>query len=86
MAWSVWFHFWDFNSIPLTNLSVSVSIPCSFYHYCSVVQLEIRDGDSSRSSFIVKNVFLFPVVCLLVVLFLFIYLFICLFVYFWLSI
>ena len=28
-----------------------------FYHYCSVVQLEVRDGDSSRDSFIVENHF-----------------------------
>jgi hypothetical protein len=26
-----------------------------FYHYCSVVKLEISDGDSPGSSFIVKN-------------------------------
>ena len=49
--------FWVFNSIPLIDLSVSVSIPCSFYHYCSVVQLEVRDDDSPRSSFIFKNCF-----------------------------
>ena len=36
-----------FNSI-LTNL---LPIPCSFYYYCSVVQLEISDGDTSRVSF-----------------------------------
>jgi hypothetical protein len=41
---SVWFYFWDFNSIPLINVSVSVPIPCSFYHYCSVVKLEVRDS------------------------------------------
>jgi hypothetical protein len=42
---SVWFYFWVFNSIPLTNMSAAVSIPCSFYHYCSVVKLEVRGGD-----------------------------------------
>jgi hypothetical protein len=26
----LWFYFWVFNSIPLINLSVSVSIPCHF--------------------------------------------------------
>jgi hypothetical protein len=35
-------HFWVFNSIPLIYLSVSVPVPCSFYHKCSVVQLEVR--------------------------------------------
>jgi hypothetical protein len=33
----VWVHFWVFNSIPLIYLSVTVSVPCSFYHNCSVV-------------------------------------------------
>ena len=27
-------------------------IPCSFYHYCSVVLLEVRDTDSYRSTFL----------------------------------
>jgi hypothetical protein len=35
----VWVHFWVFNSIPLIYLPVTVSIPCSFYHNCSVVLL-----------------------------------------------
>ena len=36
------------------------------YYYCSVVQLEIRDGDTSRSSFIeqdflaVQDFYFFP--------------------------
>ena len=50
-------YFWVFNSISLINLSVSVLIPCRFYHYCSIVQLEVRDGDSPRSSLIVENCF-----------------------------
>ena len=32
-------HFWVFSFIPLINLPVTVLIPCSFYHYCFVVQL-----------------------------------------------
>jgi hypothetical protein len=28
-----------------------------WYHNCSTVQLEVRDGDSLRSSFIVENSF-----------------------------
>jgi hypothetical protein len=50
---SVWIHFWVFNSIPLTYLSVTVSVPCSFYQNCSVVQLEVRHGDFARGFFIV---------------------------------
>jgi hypothetical protein len=56
----MWVHFWVFNSIPLIFLPVSVPIPCSFYHNCSEVQLEVRDGDSSRGSFIVENSFCYP--------------------------
>jgi hypothetical protein len=48
---------WVFNSISLINMSVSVPILCNFYHYCSVVNLEVRDGDSPSSSFIVDNCF-----------------------------
>jgi hypothetical protein len=38
-------------------MSVFTLVPCSFYHYYSVVQLEIRDGDTFRSSFIVQDHF-----------------------------
>jgi len=51
----VWVYFWAFDFIPLVELSVFVPIPCGFYHYCSVVQLEVRDSDSLRSSFTVEN-------------------------------
>ena len=41
---SMRFYFSVFNSIQLINVPVSLPIPCSFYHYCSVVKLEVRDG------------------------------------------
>ena len=64
----MWVHFWIFNSVPLIYLPVTVSIPCSFVfvfvfvfnHNCFVVQLEVRDGDSLRISFIVENSFPYP--------------------------
>ena len=56
----VWVHFWVFNSIPLIYLPVTVKIPCCFYHNSSVVQHEVRDGESPRSSFIVENSFSYP--------------------------
>jgi hypothetical protein len=56
----VWIHFWVFNSIPLIYLSVTVPVPCSFYHSCSVVQLNVRHGDCTRGSFIVENSFCYP--------------------------
>jgi hypothetical protein len=56
----VWVHFWVFLSIPLIYLTVTVPVPCCFYHNCSVVQLKVRDGDSPRSSFIIENSFCYP--------------------------
>ena len=45
MTKGVWVHFLVFNSIPLIFLPVSVPIPCTFLNlYCSVRQIEIRDG------------------------------------------
>jgi hypothetical protein len=59
---SVCFYFWVFISIPLINVFVSVPIPNSFCHYCSVVKLEVRVGDSLSCSFIVKNCFHYSVI------------------------
>ena len=56
----VWVHFWVFNSMLLIFLPISVPIPYSFYYYCSVIEFEVRDGDSARSSFIVENSFGYP--------------------------
>jgi hypothetical protein len=56
----LWVQFWVFNCVTLIYLSVTVLIPCSFYHNCSVVQLECRDGDFPRSSFIVEYSFHCP--------------------------
>jgi hypothetical protein len=60
VAVGAWVHFWVFNSVPLINMHVTVPIPCRFYHYCSVVELEVWDADSPRSSFIVDNDFYYP--------------------------
>ena len=37
--------------------SLAVLVPCSFYQNCSVVQLEIRHGNSTIVSFIFENSF-----------------------------
>jgi hypothetical protein len=37
-----------FNAIPLIYLPVTVPVQCSFYHNCSVVQLEVGNSDSKR--------------------------------------
>jgi len=56
----VWVHFRAFNSIPLMDLPVSVPVTYSFYYYCFGIQLEVRAGDSTRSTFIVEKSFCFP--------------------------
>jgi hypothetical protein len=58
----VWVHFCVFNSIPLIYLSLAVPVPCSFFppHNFSVVQLEVRHGDSPTGSFIVEKSFCYP--------------------------
>ena len=54
----MWIYFRFFNSSPLICLSLYQS--CGFNYYCSVVHLEVRDGDSTRRSFIVENSFHYP--------------------------
>jgi hypothetical protein len=44
---------------PIDQCVYFISIPHSFYHYSSVVQLEIRNGDTS-SLFIVQDYFSYP--------------------------
>ena len=46
---------WVFNLSLMINLSVSIPVSYSLYYYCSVGWLEIGDGDSSRSSFVVHD-------------------------------
>jgi hypothetical protein len=65
----MWINFWVFNSIPFIYLPVTVLILCSFYYYCNVVQFEVRDGDSPRSSSVVENSFQYLGVFLLLLLF-----------------
>jgi hypothetical protein len=56
----LWVYFSVFDLITMINLSVSIPIPCSFYYYYSVVQLEVWDSDTSRRSFIVQDCFSYP--------------------------
>ena len=56
----VWDHYWDFNSVPLLYLPVSLPISHRFYQYCSVMRCEVIEGGSLRCSFIVKKSFLYP--------------------------
>ena len=41
------------------------TIPCSFYHYCSIALLEVRHTDSNRSPVFVDNSLSYPGVFLL---------------------
>ena len=47
----VWINIWVINLIPLVNISIFMPIP-SCFHYCSsVIELDVRDGEASKSSF-----------------------------------
>ena len=56
----VWVNIRVFNLIPLVYLSIFVPVPSCFQNYGSIVELEVRDGDASRRSFIVKSCFGYP--------------------------
>ena len=51
----MWICVWVFNSLSLVQVSIFMPISCSFYYYSSVVELEIRDGETSSISFIVQD-------------------------------
>ena len=53
------------NSVPLLNVSAFVPIlGCFFSYYCFVVQLEIRNADTTSSSFIIQDCFIY-LVCII---------------------
>ena len=59
MFMGVWINVRVFNLIPLVHLSVLLPVP-SCFHYCSfsyIIELDVRDADISRSSFIVQYYF-----------------------------
>ena len=49
-----------FDSIPLVHVSVFMPILNFSHYYSSIVELEVRDGDTSRSSFLVQDCFSYP--------------------------
>jgi hypothetical protein len=55
MSVPVCVYFWVFSSMPLINMSIFMTVPCTFITI--VVQLEVQDGDSSRNSFIIQDYF-----------------------------
>ena len=56
----VWINIRVFNLIPLVHLSVFMPISNSFHYYSSIVELEVRDCDTSGSSFTVQGSFGYP--------------------------
>ena len=56
----VWINIMVFNLIPLVHITAFMPIPNCFYCYRSIVDLKVRDGDASRSSFIVQDYFGYP--------------------------
>ena len=49
-----------FNSILLVYQSIFVPIPSCFQDYSSIIELEVRHGDASGSSFIVQGCLGYP--------------------------
>ena len=43
------------------NLSVFIPIPSCFHFCSSIIELDVRDGDASGSSFVVQDCFGYPV-------------------------
>jgi hypothetical protein len=64
-------NFWIFNPIPSIYLHVFAPITCGLYHYCSVVEVGVREGDSPQISFIVEGFFSLSLYWLLICLFVF---------------
>ena len=56
----VWINIQIFDSITLVNHSVFMPIPSCFYYCISIIELDVRDGDASGSSFIVQYCFGYP--------------------------
>ena len=46
-----------FNSIPLVNLSVFMPVSNCFHYCSSEIELDVRDEDAARCSFIVQDYF-----------------------------
>ena len=53
----VWINIWVFNSIPMVDLSVFMPVPSCFHFCSSIIELEAKDGDPFKSSFIVQDYF-----------------------------
>ena len=56
----LWINIWVFDLIPLVNIYVFVPVPNSFHYCCSVIGFEVRDGNASRSTFVVQDCFGYP--------------------------
>ena len=57
---NLWVNIWVFYSIPLVDFSVFMPVSSCFYYCSSVIELDVRDGNASRISFIVQDCFGFP--------------------------
>lgn len=47
-------------SIQFIDVSVFTPKPCCFYYYSAIIQLKIRDGDTTSSSCIIRDSFGYP--------------------------
>lgn len=58
VSMDMWIHIWVFDSIPLIN--ILYQYPAVLYYYYSVADIEVRDGDFSQCSIIVRDCFGYP--------------------------
>ena len=56
----LWINIRVFVSIPSVILSGFMLVPSCFYYYSPIVEIDVRDGDAWRSSFIVQDYFGYP--------------------------
>ena len=56
----MWTYVWVSDSTPFIHLSVFISVPVSLYYCISKAELEVKDGETSGSSFIVQDCFSSP--------------------------
>lgn len=56
----MWVYVRVFSLIPLIYVFIFMPVPNCLHYYRSIVELEVRHGDTSRSSFIVQYYFSYP--------------------------
>ena len=54
---SVWINIRIFDLTPIAHISIFMPVSSSFHNCSSMIEFDVKDGDASRSSFIVQDCF-----------------------------